>query len=124
MLEKFKDNEKFYCLHYKCYFFDTGCDQRGLKENLGNFTLRLTDSLGYTFSPDIYLVEGVYKIGDEIQFKTCDVQIFGNFADQNEYVLGDIFADTYYVMYDYAIKQVGFNGYVLEGLPVIEEKKE
>jgi len=38
--------------------------------------------------------------------------------------LGDIFADTYYVMYDYAIKQVGFNGYVLEGLPVIEEKKE
>jgi hypothetical protein len=39
-------------------------------------------------------------------------------------VLGDIFSDTYYVMYDYVNKQVGFNGYVLEGLPVIEGQKE
>jgi len=73
LLELYKDDEKFYCMHYKCYFFDTECDERGLKDRLGNFTLRFSDSLGFTLSPDVYMVEGVYKIGEEIMFKTCDV---------------------------------------------------
>ena len=56
------------------------CDEVDLRQRLGNFTLRLTDSLGFTISPDLFLIEQDYKIGDETSFKTCDVQIFSNFA--------------------------------------------
>ena len=34
--------------------------------------------------------------------------------------MGDIVSDAYYVMYDYSTKQIGFNGFVLTGLPIIE----
>ena len=49
------------------------CDEVDLRQRMGNFTLRLTDSLGFTISPELLLVEQDYKIGDEISFKTCDV---------------------------------------------------
>jgi hypothetical protein len=52
-----------------------------IRQQLGNFTLRFSDTLGFTISPDLYLVDGVYKAGEEIQFKTCDIQMFANFAD-------------------------------------------
>ena len=38
-------------------------------------------------------------------------------------MLGDIFSDAYYVMYDYSTRQVGFNGYVITGLPDIDSGK-
>jgi hypothetical protein len=38
--------------------------------------------------------------------------------------LGDIFSDAYYVLYDYSTQTIGFNGYMLTGLPVIGEKSE
>jgi len=47
------------------------------------------------------------------------VQIYAN----NDYILGDIFSDLYYVMYDFDNREVGFNGYVLEGLPLIQNVK-
>jgi len=49
------------------------CDEVDLRQRMGNFTLRLTDSKGFTISPDLFLVEQDYKIGDETSFKTCDV---------------------------------------------------
>jgi hypothetical protein len=39
-------------------------------------------------------------------------------------VLGDIFSDAYYVLYDYSTRQVGFNGYVIAGLPEIDSGKK
>lgn len=56
------------------------CDEVDLRQRMGNFTLRLTDSMGFTISSDLLLVEQDYKIGDVTSFKTCDVQIFSNFA--------------------------------------------
>jgi hypothetical protein len=38
--------------------------------------------------------------------------------------LGDIFSDAYYVLYDYQSQTLGFNGYVLENLPILKEKSE
>jgi hypothetical protein len=39
-------------------------------------------------------------------------------------VLGDLFSDAYYVLYDYSTRQVGFNGYVITGLPEIDSGKK
>ncbi len=38
--------------------------------------------------------------------------------------MGDIFSEIYYVQYDYSARTVGFNGFVIENLPVINEKGE
>jgi hypothetical protein len=112
------------CQHYKCFFFDTPCDEPGILSALSNFTLRFNDSLGYTLPPELYLRSGFYEAGESVRFPTCDLQIYGNFADEEEYVLGDIFSDVYYLLYDYERRVVGINGYVIEGLDIIQEKSE
>jgi hypothetical protein len=69
------------CQYYKCFFFDSSCSEKGIMESLGNFTIRLNDSLGYTIAPEIYLRDGFYDAGENLKFKACDLQIYGNFAD-------------------------------------------
>ena len=49
-------------------------------DKIGNFTLRLTDSYGYTISPKLFMIEGLYSAG-AYKFKTCEVQIFNNLDD-------------------------------------------
>lgn len=39
-------------------------------------------------------------------------------------MLGDIFSDAYYVLYDYSTQTVGFNGFMQTNLPIIGEKSE
>ena len=68
----YKDVESFQCTHYKCQFFDQWCNEGGIKNMVGNFTLRFSDSYGYTISPQLFMIEGVYKVGD-LRIKTCEV---------------------------------------------------
>ena len=37
-------------------------------------------------------------------------------------MLGDIFSEAYYTLYDYPTQTIGFNGFVLLNLPVISQK--
>lgn len=121
----FKDDQDFMCQYYKCFFFDTPCTQPGIYEKLTNFTIRFNDSIGYTIPPSIFLRETEYEYAEGMLFPVCELMIYGNAEDSNEdFVLGDIFSDVYYTLYNYTSQSVGFSGFVLEGLPVIEEKND
>jgi hypothetical protein len=122
----FKDNQDFMCQYYKCFFFDTPCTQAGIYESLSNFTIRFNDTFGFTIGPQIYLRESTYDFAEELPpFPVCELMIYGNSEDSNEdFVLGDIFSDVYYTLYNYTSETVGFSGYVITDLPIIEEKAE
>lgn len=82
--------------------------------NYPNITIRFNDSNGFVVPPTSYLKDDSTAQGVPI----CYNMVIGNFLQGNKIVLGDVFMENYQVLYDYGNTTIGFNGWILQDLPV------
>ena len=80
--------------------------------NYYNLTLRLNDTLAYHIPPTSYLqtVNG-----------NCQNLIIFN-PSTTEIILGDVFIENYYTIYNYEDTTIGFNGWVETGFDVEHQR--
>jgi hypothetical protein len=84
-----------------------------IHNNYQPITIRFNDSLGFKIPPKSYLKTDQIPGGQ----KNCyNMVLFSPLA--SSVILGDVFMENYYVIYDFENTLIGFNGYVQEGLPV------
>lgn len=83
-----------------CTAADKTCES--LISNFYNITLRFNDSLGFHLPPTSYL--------KTINGNCHNLIIFSPRA--SSIILGDVFMENYYTVYDYEDTSIGFNGWV------------
>jgi Eukaryotic aspartyl protease len=54
----------------------------------------------------------------------CILQIYGNIHHKNEYILGDVFMQSLYVVLDYENSQFAVNGNYIDVEPLDKSKKD
>ncbi len=75
------------------------------KEDWKSFHLNFVEDRGYEIKPAQYLVD------TQIDSKNvCKVSIYGNRQNASEYILGDVFMQSLYVMLDYENSMFAVNG--------------
>ena len=89
-----------------CKAADRSCEL--IQKDFYNITLRFSDDLGFHIPPSSYLktIDG-----------QCHVLIIYYSGLQN-IILGDVFLENYYTVYDYEDTTIGFNGWVETELPI------
>lgn len=86
-----------------CYFY--GECKYQIKD-FKNFHFNFIEDRAYTVSPDSYLLD----TKDEQGRNMCIVAIYGNLIHPNEYIMGDIFMQSQYVILDYENSRFAING--------------
>ena len=80
-----------------------------IREKYFNITLRFTDKLGFHLPPSSYL--------KTINGNCHNLVIYSPKA--SSIILGDVFIENFYIVYDYESSSIGFNGWVELELPVV-----
>lgn len=71
-----------------------------------SFHFNFLGDRAYEIAPSAYLMDFVDASG----FNMCRVNIFGNRFHNDEYIIGDVFMQSLYVMLDYENSQFAVNG--------------
>lgn len=89
-----------------CKAADRSCEL--IQKDFYNISLRFSDDLGFHIPPSSYLktIDG-----------QCHVLII-YFSGLQNIILGDVFLENYYTVYDYEDTTIGFNGWVETELPI------
>lgn len=100
-----------YPIFSMCYVEGKSCDS--IRSNYDNITIRFTDSFGYHIPPSSYLkteetLNGGFRCYNMIIYTSVTKSI----------VLGDIFLENYYTLFDYENEKIGFNGWAEGQLPI------
>ena len=82
-----------------------------------NITLRFNDTLGYHIPPKSYLKTETLSNGRKI----CYNMVIYSSAF-NTIVLGDVFLENYYAVYDFENTTISFNGWVQEDLEQLQSR--
>lgn len=61
---------------------------------------------------------------DKDGLDVCNLAIYGNWQNKSEYILGDVFMQSVYVVLDYDHNRFALNGNYISVEPMISEKKE
>lgn len=89
--------------NYTCYYQGT-CGMRA--SDWSSFHFNFVDNRAYEITPSSYLVD--FKDADG--FNICHIGIYGNKHNASEYILGDVFMQSLYVMLDYENSRFAVNG--------------
>jgi hypothetical protein len=90
-----------------------------ISKNFQNITLRFNDTLGFHLPPHSYLKT-------EKQTSTGQSNCFSMIIYSSVYdsvVLGDVFLENYYTVYDFDNTTISFNGWVEENLDIEKSRK-
>jgi hypothetical protein len=71
-----------------------------------NLDFNFIDERGYTVTPANYLL----KTKDDAGRVFCEVAVYGNTFNATEYILGDVFMQSMYVILDYENSRFAVNG--------------
>ena len=100
-----------YPIFSMCYEEDVACED--IWHKYANITIRFNDTKGYHIPPSSYLrtektVSGGTRCYNMLIYTSVTKTI----------VLGDIFLENYYTMFDFENERIGFNGWVEDSLPI------
>ena len=100
-----------------CYVPGKACED--ISKNFQNLTLRFNDSNGFHVPPKSYLkTEKESSTGKSNCFSMI---IYSSVYDS--VVLGDVFLENYYTVYDFDNTTISFNGWVEENLEIEKSRK-
>jgi hypothetical protein len=99
-----------------CYIPDKKCED--IVKNFQNITIRFNDTLGFHLPPKSYLKTEAQSGGKSNCYSMI---IYSSVYDS--IVLGDVFLENYYTVYDFDNTTISFNGWV-EGNLVIEQSRK
>jgi hypothetical protein len=86
---------------YTC-FFEGKCQP----QHFATFAFNFVSDRAYIVQPKDYLISTTNKNGQEI----CQIGIQGNKLNPEEYILGDLFMQQFYTIFDYANYKFAING--------------
>lgn len=92
------DDKKYSC-HYQgeCKYHS---------DDWESFHFNFIDDRAYSVTPSSYLIDA----NDDAGYKICNVAVHGNTLHEKEYILGDVFMQSMYVVLDYENSRFAVNG--------------
>ena len=99
-----------------CYIPDKKCED--IVKNFQNITIRFNDTLGFHLPPKSYLKTEAQAGGKSNCYSMI---IYSSVYDS--IVLGDVFLENYYTVYDFENTTISFNGWVEENLVIEQSRK-
>ena len=100
-----------YPIFAMCYQENVACED--ISSKFSNITIRFNDTIGYHIPPSSYLRSEKTASGGS---RCYNMMIY---TSSTKYiVLGDIFLENYYTLFDFENERIGFNGWVEESLPI------
>ena len=100
-----------YPIFAMCYQENVACED--ISHLYTNITIRFNDTKGYHIPPSSYLRSEKTASGGS---RCYNMMIYTSSA--KTIVLGDIFLENYYTIFDFENERIGFNGWVEEDLPI------
>jgi hypothetical protein len=96
----------------QCKFSGTKCADLDYSK-IHNFTLLLNKNRKMHITPKDFLKNERRLVNQTIEWNDCKFMIYSRNDRMNEtvFILGDIFFENYYVIWDFEQSKIGFNGY-------------
>lgn len=96
----------------QCRFSGTKCVDLDFSQ-IHNFTLLLNSNRKIHVAPKYFLKNDRHLVNQTIEWNDCTFMIYSRNDHINDSVviLGDIFFENYYVIWDFDESKIGFNGY-------------
>jgi hypothetical protein len=96
----------------ECKFAGTKCTDLDYSQ-IQNFTLLLNKNRKMHITPNDFLKNDRRLVNQTIEVNDCNFMIYSRNDHINEtvFIMGDIFFENYYVVWDFEQSKIGFNGF-------------